>query len=380
MHAMQKSREITIAHPDTQHMDAFFTTSTEPPTLATARVSLDAFVRRHAAPPSAGRVVLVTSGGTTVPLEKNTVRFIDNFSTGNRGAASVEQFLELGYAVVFVHRRHSAYPFARRFMPPALSAAELLQRLGTEEHATAFAVAAAEAERHATRLLALPFDSVHEYLHLLRASCLALAAAGPRAMLYLAAAVSDFFVPEEEMAEHKIQSGGSGGGGGGSGGASDGGLTLQLRPVPKLLGAIKRGVGGAPPWAPQALLVTFKLETNAHILRAKAAAAIAKYGVDVVCANQLQSYKREVTLVQQSGAAPPVVVGGSVAGDETADVAVEGIRCSTVLCAPAPEGGGGSQPPEIEAALLAELTLLHAASIEVAKAQVLIASAAGGVE
>ena len=28
-------------------------------------------------------LVLVTSGGTTVPLEMNTVRFIDNFSTGH---------------------------------------------------------------------------------------------------------------------------------------------------------------------------------------------------------------------------------------------------------------------------------------------------------
>eukprot|EP00041_Stephanoeca_diplocostata_P007735 m.111754 g.111754 ORF g.111754 m.111754 type:complete len:90 (+) comp17010_c0_seq2:97-366(+) len=36
------------------------------------------------------RIVVVTSGGTTVPLEKNTVRFLDNFSTGNRGAASAE--------------------------------------------------------------------------------------------------------------------------------------------------------------------------------------------------------------------------------------------------------------------------------------------------
>lgn len=32
-------------------------------------------------------------GGTTVPLEKNTVRFIDNFSSGARGAASAEHFL-----------------------------------------------------------------------------------------------------------------------------------------------------------------------------------------------------------------------------------------------------------------------------------------------
>lgn len=35
-------------------------------------------------------IVLVTSGGTAVPLEKQTVRFLDNFSTGNRGALSAE--------------------------------------------------------------------------------------------------------------------------------------------------------------------------------------------------------------------------------------------------------------------------------------------------
>ena len=29
-------------------------------------------------------LVLVTSGGTTVPLEVNTVRFVDNFSAGTR--------------------------------------------------------------------------------------------------------------------------------------------------------------------------------------------------------------------------------------------------------------------------------------------------------
>jgi phosphopantothenate-cysteine ligase len=35
-------------------------------------------------------IVLVTSGGTTVPLEHNTVRFVDNFSAGTRGSTSVE--------------------------------------------------------------------------------------------------------------------------------------------------------------------------------------------------------------------------------------------------------------------------------------------------
>ena len=49
-----------------------------------------------AAQQAAGRLVAcVTSGGTTVPLERNCVRFIDNFSRGTRGALSVEQFVEV---------------------------------------------------------------------------------------------------------------------------------------------------------------------------------------------------------------------------------------------------------------------------------------------
>ncbi|CAN0497840.1 unnamed protein product, partial [Ectocarpus sp. 12 AP-2014] len=35
-------------------------------------------------------VVCITAGGTAVPLEANTVRTIDNFSTGRRGAISAE--------------------------------------------------------------------------------------------------------------------------------------------------------------------------------------------------------------------------------------------------------------------------------------------------
>jgi len=69
-----------------------------------------AFVAKHV---KAGRpVVCVTSGGTTVPLEKNTVRFIDNFSSGTRGALSTEYFLKNGYAVLFVTRLYSFQPFA----------------------------------------------------------------------------------------------------------------------------------------------------------------------------------------------------------------------------------------------------------------------------
>ena len=55
------------------------------------------------------------SGGTTVPLEHNMVRFVDNFSAGTRGSASAEYFLAQGYAVVFLHRRFSLEPFSRHY-------------------------------------------------------------------------------------------------------------------------------------------------------------------------------------------------------------------------------------------------------------------------
>jgi phosphopantothenate---cysteine ligase (ATP) len=57
--------------------------------------SLDAFLE-NAKKNSIG-VAFVTSGGTSVPLEKNTVRSIENFSTGRRGALSAEYFLKMGF-------------------------------------------------------------------------------------------------------------------------------------------------------------------------------------------------------------------------------------------------------------------------------------------
>jgi phosphopantothenate-cysteine ligase len=39
------------------------------------------------------RIICVTSGGTSVPLERRTVRSIENFSTGMRGSLLAEKFL-----------------------------------------------------------------------------------------------------------------------------------------------------------------------------------------------------------------------------------------------------------------------------------------------
>lgn len=93
---------------------------------------------------------------------------------------------------------------------------------------------------------------------------------GSRVMFYLAAAVSDFYVPWPDLPEHKIQSRG-------------GALNLQLQQVPKCLGLLRNE------WAPDAFHVSFKLETDEELLLKKAKAAITNYGMHCVVANELHT-------------------------------------------------------------------------------------------
>jgi len=74
-------------------------------------LELQSFVVRHA---SYHRpIALVSSGGTAADLEVHSVRCLDNFSTGKRGAISVEELLKRGYAVIHLWRRGSASPYGR---------------------------------------------------------------------------------------------------------------------------------------------------------------------------------------------------------------------------------------------------------------------------
>ncbi|KAG1079546.1 hypothetical protein G6F42_023711 [Rhizopus arrhizus] len=93
--------------------DVYFQINEPPADLPEFESKLNAFVDYHEELGS--KVVFITSGGTTVPLENQTVRFIDNFSNGTRGATSAEYFLEAGYAVVFMHRQNSIQPYHRHY-------------------------------------------------------------------------------------------------------------------------------------------------------------------------------------------------------------------------------------------------------------------------
>lgn len=303
---------------------------------------LQAFIVQHAS--HHRPVALVTSGGTAADLEIHSVRCLDNFSTGTRGAASVEAFLRKGYAVVHLWRIGSASPYGRLVgeaigiqgnqgistaavgklfvgagdveqdeedqmvqtvlanddpwlteptatgnLPNSMrrnkktdSAPITLHRRIEYSSRLQMALKERQSAINEGRLLTLPFRSIEEYLAKLYLCCSALKDCQALAIVYLAAAVSDFYVPKDQRSEHKIQSG-------------TGSLTLTLQPVPKVMAVIRHR------WAPDAFLCSFKLETDPGMLRQKAERAVEKYGCHMVVGNLLESRYNQVMVL-----APPV--------------------------------------------------------------------------
>jgi len=85
----------TGALPPTFPEEAYFNSREMPNTIPERIQKLQNYLTQlHS---QAEKIAVVTSGGTTVPLERITTRFIDNFSMGTRGAVSGEQFLSKGY-------------------------------------------------------------------------------------------------------------------------------------------------------------------------------------------------------------------------------------------------------------------------------------------
>ena len=444
------------------------------------------FVVRHAS--RHVPVALVTSGGTVAPLEVETVRFLDNFSTGTRGAIAVEEFERRGYACVHLRRTGSASPFGRvlgREMgwgshgPPtfegigrlfdfshgdmgdgseddddeedeedgrreagasggddaprdpwmyspgadggaARRAAGSSGRLrgGRDRGELALHPKLADSSvlrsalrecarvRRRRSLLTVEFRSVDEYLVRLRLCSEALDACGSLGLAYLAAAVSDFHVPEGCRSTHKIQSRdygigpsppsppsssssaaaaaaasvatdaaagraeedrgrGSDGGGGGGGGARDamrinpdGTLSLTLHPVPKAIPALRRL------WCPEAFVVSFKLETDPGILRAKSILAMDKSGVHLVVGNVLSTRYERVFVMSRSREFDGE--GGDVVVPDPAEEEGRGAETTTAAGSddPPPGGGHGYRVREIAAGGTGGPDALESATIE----------------
>jgi len=298
----------------------YFATNPEPASLdQTSSLARD-FINHHAA--NNRRVVLVTSGGTTVPLENQTVRFIDNFSAGTRGATSAEYFLENDYAVIFLHRQFSLLPYSRHYSHSTNCFLDFMTTgpggdVVVDDSYQAQMRAVLQRYEKAKRenaLLLLPFTTVNEYLWDLRALATLMQPLGANGLFYLAAAVSDFFVPAQRMVEHKIQSSedfthanGKVVAGAGASNGADGtsstpaaqmagkSLIIDLDPVPKFLKQL------VDAWAPRSMIVSFKLETDEALLAEKSHYALKKYAHHLVIGNLLNTRKYEVLFVSATG-------------------------------------------------------------------------------
>lgn len=317
-------------------------------------------------------IALVSSGGTAADLEVNSVRCLDNFSTGKRGAISVEEFLKRGYAVIHLMRTGSAAPYGRVLsrcimgktsMPnEGISISSLGKLFATgdleedQEDQLVQAVLDAEknndpwlsdpssiarddhgdngniprrvsnnnnkrssykggvqlhrriinstplrtalSERQSAleegRILTIPFRSVEDYLAKLQLSSESLRDSQALALFYLAAAVSDFYVPLAERSQHKIQSRAIPDENPNSllsKECDNGCLNLRLWPVPKVMGLLRFK------WAPNAFVCSFKLETDKAILRHKAEGAVEKYGCHMVIGNLLKTRHDQVWIL-----------------------------------------------------------------------------------
>ncbi|KAL8980169.1 MAG: hypothetical protein Q9177_005954 [Variospora cf. flavescens] len=346
--------------------DEYFDHNPPPTSLQTHATLAKAFIAEHLE--RGRRVVLVTSGGTTVPLENQTVRFIDNFSAGTRGATSAEYFLEASYAVVFLHRQFSLLPYSRHYSHSTNCFLDFVTE--TERGEVVVNAEYQEKMRQVSRkykaakrsntLLLLPFTTVTDYLWLLKEIAVLMRPLGSHALFYLASAVSDFFVPRDRMAEHKIQSSEideSGEATQGSPKSAGKKLIINLDPVPKLLHSLVDG------WAPEGMIVSFKLETDPSLLISKAKKALERYSHHLVIGNLLSTRKWQVVFVAPHAEEHWITVPihrrvKSMSG-------VSGLVSRPILSASNhPEGlvrGFGVREPEqeIESLIVPEVTRMH---------------------
>lgn len=186
-------------------------------------------------------------------------------------------------------------------------------------------------------LLTVTFRTVEDYLSKFQMCCEAVNICGTLGLVYLAAAVSDFYIPKDKRAIHKIQSRdyglqssahSSSGESVTSFGAEDGGnqvsnaggienqrssqlgegntLTLTLYPVPKVIPSLRKK------WCPLAFVVSFKLETDASILRDKSVIAMEKNNVHLVIGNELATRHEKVYLLsrQYNTSSTAILVSG----------------------------------------------------------------------
>lgn len=217
--------------------------------------------------------ILITSGGTTVPIDP--VRSISNTSSGRFGTALATEALKAGMQVTYLAATHAHSPFSTHVdfhMLPSLSVNEA-RLLRLSEFADQYRHQYHEVRYHT-------FDEYAQHLQ-------SMTTKHQPNIVILAAAVSDYLV--DNFSDSKIRSSEA--------------LQIQLKPAPKLIHNVRA-------WSPKSFIAGFKLLVNASDAELIAAAknSITQHDLDLCVANDLSSLQRgkhEIIVVTRDGAAYP---------------------------------------------------------------------------
>ncbi|KAG2531669.1 hypothetical protein JM16_000730 [Phytophthora kernoviae] len=263
-------------------------------------------------------IALITSGATIVPLDPENDTFVDVAPQvqEQQGPACAEYLLQLGYAVIFVHREDSLRPFTRHFQKYiqngafmdmfslqdnglVLSGVDLSQQLQFQKITQLYTECS-------TRVLNLSFSSVQQYLMLTRLTTQAMKLAENRGIIVLAATLMDFYVPVDAPAAA-----------GASDDKKDTGdpaslpshhgkskkkhfkklskkksdeFSVNFVRVPNIIRKIRKE------WCPKAFLVTCKHQLASGEDIESAHTDLEKWGVDVIAGNH---HAREILLITE---------------------------------------------------------------------------------
>lgn len=185
--------------------------------------------------------------------------------TGQLDGASVEYFLEQNYIVLFFYHLSSTLHY-RRHIKNIFDESESSQNYNLDQY-----------HKYKNSLLLIPLQTVTDYSNDLQQLCCLLKPFSRSALIYAYAAVSDYYIPNDELTGHKIQS-------------DQNESIIQLKPVPRLSDSLKGEC------TTHVFVVSFNLEKDENIGEEKCLQSVVKYNQYIIIGNTLKTQGGDIVL------------------------------------------------------------------------------------
>ncbi|UKK02115.2 phosphopantothenate--cysteine ligase (ATP) [Theileria orientalis] len=253
---------------------------------------LEAFFTRNWKGNEDYRVIVITSGGTSVNLDRYGIRYIDNFSSGRRGSEIAEFFLSKGYLVLFLSRKTAHLPFIR-FTNDRDNPYRLLESLRVENNSSITVEGGSEFKelilksiegynKYKSRLFLDYFTTLSEYQNKFTVIVHYCKRFLQNVAYCLVAAASDFKFSNDSLMKEKFSSSNT--------------VNLKLEPLPKMRKIIRQISDGYP------TVCCFKMSTNRTEMENSAKEMLSKpTSADMIVCNIFNERLTNVSIVFSDG-------------------------------------------------------------------------------